>query len=113
MDQTQVYCRACRLRRRCAVSLLLPPRTPRVIIAAPSSNAFLRHSGSADSSIYSVDPLYSHRCEPITDILGLFSNNVGSFSFNVSRKTSLFSINLGQKERRFRVRAFMLSSHYT
>jgi len=46
------------------------------------------------------------------DVFELFSNNVGPFSFNVSRRASLFSVNLGQKERRFRVRAFMLSSRY-
>jgi ADP-ribosylglycohydrolase len=31
------------------------------------------------------------------DVFELFSNNVGSFSFNVSRRGSLFSVNLGRK----------------
>jgi hypothetical protein len=39
------------------------------------------------------------------DVIELFSNNVGPFSFNVSRKGSLFSINLGRKPRMFSSRS--------
>jgi hypothetical protein len=33
----------------------------------------------------------------LTDVVGLFSNNVGPFSRNVGRTGSMFSANVGQK----------------
>jgi hypothetical protein len=42
-------------------------------------------------------PRHSQRMWVVADVIGLFSLNVVSFSFNVGQKARIFSINVVQK----------------
>jgi hypothetical protein len=48
----------------------------------------------------------------LADVLGLFSIIVGPFSGNVGRGGRIFSANLGQKSRCYRVPQFMVVGRY-
>jgi hypothetical protein len=41
----------------------------------------------------------SHSMWVLADVIGLFSNNVGSFSRNVGQSVPMFSVNVVQKRR--------------
>ena len=89
------------------------------IVASCSSRSFAaadsqhqHHFNGADAQGFNRPSLFSIMWAG-ADIFELFSINVGPFSSNVSRKTPLFSINLGRSRRCFRARALMFSSRYS
>jgi hypothetical protein len=56
---------------------------------------------------------HSYRMWVQPDVLGLFSDNVRSFSIIVGLSAVIFSINLGMKLRCSRAGRFMFSRRYT
>jgi len=56
--------------------------------------------------------LYSQLIWFLADAFGLFSTNVGSFSFNVGQRGRIFSINVGPKSGCSQFLRFMFSGRY-